>query len=588
MDSWVPYKLILVLLLCSVGSQPLRADDRWLFVPVLTGKLPRDVSITQLSSPFEIELRSQAQTVLANSDGAVLFESRHSSEPVQLNSDEMSRLLRSVGQAARHLALGELPQAQQAMESVYALSGPARDYLNREAARARKIFDTCLMTGYLWERDQKHPQALRQMLECSRNFPGFRPEGRAYPPELREVFEQAKHQMQQDAPTMLLVQSRQTSGCGVRLNGIEAGKSPMSFSDVRAGILRVQLECQSGVAGRIHSVELKPGENRLEIDAAFESVLRSQGGLWLQYDSDGARAARADGDLKQIQRALSAGHVVALFVDGTTNPRVRVRTVADQPREIATLPHSAGDGYSLEAVAAAVKQLRVQGKQRKPALSDEQAPIALHHPPEPIPAEPAEPAPPEVPSQQNVLVGVLLAAAGAGGIATSWVLYGMRYNYRRASAEEPGLTLQPVSDDVSVAAYQTPPHWGVLASAGAGALLLGLSDYFWLPDDQGIPTLAWVAGAMGAAVAVTGVVISAAMRSCPEQPTADFACYQFYGDRAFGPLIALHSLPLLGVPISYAIRMAVRPSPEAPVSDVAFDIGPSPSGGVAFQLRGVF
>jgi hypothetical protein len=106
MDSWVPYKLILVLLLCSVGSQPLRADDRWLFVPVLTGKLPRDVSITQLSSPFEIELRSQAQTVLANSDGAVLFESRHSSEPVQLNSDEMSRLLRSVGQAARHLALG--------------------------------------------------------------------------------------------------------------------------------------------------------------------------------------------------------------------------------------------------------------------------------------------------------------------------------------------------------------------------------------------------------------------------------------------------------------------------------------------------
>jgi hypothetical protein len=577
--------LILALLVCGLGPQPVHGDDRWLFVPVLSGKLPRDVSVTQLSSPFEIELRSQAQTVLANSDGAVLFESRHSSEPVQLNSDEMSRLLRSVGQAARHLALGELPQAQQAMESVYALSGPARDYLNREAARARKIFDTCLMTAYLWERDQKHPQALRQMLECSRNFPGFRPEGRAYPPELREVFEQAKHQMQQEAPTALLVQSRQSSGCGVRLNGIDAGKSPMSFSDVRAGIVRVQLECQSGVAGRIHSVELKPGENRLEIDAAFESVVRSQGGLWLQYDSEASRAARADGDLRQIQRALGAGHVVALFIDGTTNPRVRLRTVADQPREIATLSHGAGDGYSPEAVAAAIKQLRVQGKKRRPALSDEQAPVALNHPPEPVPAEPAEPVKPEVPSQQNVLVGVLLAAAGAGGIAAGWIMYKMRYNYRASSASGMDPTLQPAIDD-AISAYQTPPYWGVLASAGAGALVLGLSDYFWLPDSDGIPTLAWVAGGVGAAVAVTGIALSVLMQSCPEIPTADVACYQFPGDRAFGPLLALHSLPLLGVPISYAIRAAVRP--DAPVSDVAFNIATSPGGGITFQLRGVF
>ena len=74
-----------------------RADDRWLFVPVLSAQPPRDIAIPQLTSAFEIELRASQQNVLSNGDAGVLFEARHSSEPVKLNTDEMSRLLRSVG-----------------------------------------------------------------------------------------------------------------------------------------------------------------------------------------------------------------------------------------------------------------------------------------------------------------------------------------------------------------------------------------------------------------------------------------------------------------------------------------------------------
>ncbi len=267
----------------QAGAAAAKAKERWLVLPVLVEPASKDLDPERLSAGIEAALRDAGKEVLTSSAAAALLETNHSTEPVQLDNDEMSRLLRRVSEAARHLALGELVQAQQSMEGVYALSGPARDFLNREAARARKIFDNCLMAAYLWERGNDHQHALRQMLDCSRSFPGFRPEGRAYPPELRELFAQATLRLGQMQATTLLVRSGDRAGCGVRLNGIEVGKSPMSFSDVRSGTTRVQLECEPGVPGRIHEIELQPGDNHLLIDPDFDSALHTKQGLWLAY-----------------------------------------------------------------------------------------------------------------------------------------------------------------------------------------------------------------------------------------------------------------------------------------------------------------
>jgi hypothetical protein len=482
------------------------------------------------------------------------------------------------------------------MEGVYALSGPARDYLNREAARARKIFDTCLMTAYLWERDQKRPQALRQMLECSRSFPGFRPEGRAYPPEVREIFEQAKQQLNQEAATTLLVQSKQTSGCGVRLNGIEVGKSPMSFSDARAGITRVQLECQPGIAGRIHSLELKPGENRLDIDPAFDAVVHSQGGLWLQYESEAQRAARMDGDLAQIQKAVGAQRVVGLVVEGSSYPKVHVRALAPAPpHEVASLSYSVGEGYSPEAVAAALKSLRGMKKAAAaqsaggmvmPPEDRGDATVQLSSlPVPPAPPEDPEPAPPPPPveplQQQNVAVGLLLAAAGIGGTTVGWVLYTKRFQHNRIS-NNPSET----GADYSVATPVPQAGWTLFA-AGAGLLTLAISDYFWLPDAEGVPAWAWVVGGLGAAIVAAGVAVAAVGPSCPDKPTGeDFPveCFSFSSQKIFGPMIALHGLPFLGVPVAYGLRSLAQPQAD----EVAFNVTTPPGGGFVLQVHGVF
>jgi hypothetical protein len=566
-------------------TPPTGKEGSWLFVPVLASTLPANVSVSQLSASFEAQLRSAGMDVLANTDAAHSFEARHSSEPVKLDNDEMTRLLRSVGQAARHLALGDLPQAQQAMEGVYALSGPARDYLNREAARARKIFDTCLMTAYLWERDHQSAQALRQMLECSRSFPGFRPEGRAYPPELREVFEQAKQQLNQLPATTLFVTSKQERSCGVRLNGIELGKSPMSFSDVRAGLTRVQLECEPGAAGRIHAVELKAGENKLTIDSAFDAAVHSNGALWLSYRDEAERSRHADSDGETIRQVMGVTRIVQLLVDGSSYPRVRLRVVFDTPRELATLSYSAGEGYNHEAVVAAVKALASAARPQPMAAvtSIDGGAVELDAEPVQAPAEAAPAARAADPDEQALVPGIVLAALGAGGLVTSWVLYAQKQTLRiQGYPDTEELPSSLVSD------YQNRGVV-VLSIAGASSLVLSVADYFWLPNDASVPALAWVAGGIGTAIGLTGLGFYIWGTHC-ERYTAGaetpVACGNFSADAIFGPLLAMHGLPLIAVPLSYVLRAALRPSGV----ELSVSVGPmqASSSAQGLWVSGVF
>jgi len=564
----------------SVRAAPNDPAEHWLFVPVFAGQLPEHVSVEHFGNAFEHAFRSDDRRVLANHAAAGLFEARHSAEPVRLDSDEMTRLLRSVGEAARHLALGELPQAQQAMEGVYALSGPARDYLNREAVRARKIFDTCLMTAYLWERDHKRPQALHQMLECSRSFPGFRPEGRAYPPELREVFELAKQQLNQLPPTTLLVNSPRS--CGVRLNGIELGKSPMSFKDVRSGITRVQLECEPGAAGRIHAIELKAGENRLDIDPAFDAAVHSQGALWLSYADDAQRKQRLDADAASLAKLLGVTRLVTLLVDGSINPQVTVRVQWGTPHDVDSLPFDTTSGYGSTAVSVVVRSLQSAVGLQPSVTEDAHTPAPVELDPPPIAAEPAHRAPapgPATPTDQQLLPGVVLGTLGAGGMVTGWALYALRQDIRR----------RPLGGTPELDAFAHFRARGavLLAVGSAGALVFALSEYFWLPDRRAIPAWAWVVGGLGTATGLTGLGFALFGTHCGprlDQTLFPSTCSRFTADATFGPLLAMHALPLLGVPLAYALRGLLRPSGV----DISLQVEAAHTRGAALSIRGAF
>jgi hypothetical protein len=570
--------------LTQAQAQTARSDERWVIVPVLSAPLPRDVDAASLTRAFEVELRATGQSVLPSDDAASLFETRHSAKPVKLSEDELTRASRSISQAERHLAFGEVTQAQQAIEPIHALSGPARDSLNRDPRRARSIFDVCTTTAYLLERQAQHAPALRQMLECARSFPGFRPDSRSSPPELREVFEHAQHQLGQEQSSTLVVQGKGGRGCLVRVNGLELGTAPFNMGDLHAGIARVQLECQ-GEPGRIHVVDARPGENRVEIEPGFDAAVRSHDALWLEYEDDDERTRRVDADLAALQRVLGVSRTVALFIDGSDRLRVRVHPLFPAPAAERTLSFSLGAGYRAPAVAETVAALR-GGTSLQPTAADEnptggasdEPPLQLQQQPSAAPKlELATGA-----GEQNVGTGVFFALLGTGALTAAWIQFAVHVHDSKLLFGN-YVTLDAKKKDDLISGV-------VLGLAGGGSALFALSEYFWLPEDPAIPTWAWLMGGLGLAGAVTGIIFAAVMPHCEMQAihggVLDYNehCTDVIGNNVFGPLLAIPSAPLLTLPIAYALRIAARPNRP----QVAVGVTPLDSRGLGITLHGAF
>jgi hypothetical protein len=576
-------------LLAQARPLPVHAQtpERWLFVPVVAGDKTKSVDAAALSGELEAELRGTGQAVLPNGTAANQFDAQHSSEPPQLGNDELRRLSKSVSQAARHLALGELPEAQRSMESVNALGPAARDILNRENTRARRIFDNCLTIAYLYEREEQHQPALRQMLECSRNFPGSRPEGRAYPAEMRRLFEEATLQLSQSQSASLRVASAGRNGCTVRLNGLDVGRSQVQLAEVRVGTTRVQLECEAGSPGRVHHLELKPGDNELAVDPAFDSAVHSQGSLWLAYPNERERDKRAADDARVIGRALGATRVVTLYVSpGAIGQDVAVWPIGQGAgREVARAGYAAASGYAkgsaskvasalvgwLRAQPGAAAAARTEAEPKKRVVIDEAAERGRE--PEPAswapPPSAAAARPPRRYTQQHAAAGAILAVIGGASMAVGWVVYAERQNKRRA-----------VADNSEETTYR---KLGVIAlsTAALGTTLLSVSEYFWMPDEPDVPALAWVAGGLGAALGATAIALSFTESNC-QLGDDRVSCQHFWGDHFFGPMLFMQALPLLTAPAWYGLRKAFRPK------NVQITLNATIVGSPALNVRGVF
>jgi hypothetical protein len=133
----------------------------------------------------------------------------------------------------------------------------------------------------------------------------------------------------------------------VRLNGMDVGKSPLLLNEVRSGNARVQLECDAGAIGRIHNLELRPGDNELSIDPLFDAAVHSQAGLWLGYPNEREREARAASDAQTIGAALGVQVVMLWNVPGALGPDIALRVLSQgQNRELARAGFAAGSGYA--------------------------------------------------------------------------------------------------------------------------------------------------------------------------------------------------------------------------------------------------
>jgi hypothetical protein len=194
-------------------------------------------------------------------------------------------------------------------------------------------------------------------------------------------------------------------------------------------------------------------------------------------------------------------------------------------------------------------------------------------------AEPPDAGHDAAPTDQRPVAGAVLAVVGAGGLAVGWVLYALRQDMRR----------EPLPSNPLVDVFATFSSRGAaaLASGAAGAVILTLSDYFWLPDATSIPAWAWVAGGLGGGAALTGLGFALFGTHCGLRVDGEpfrSSCSSFAADTTFGPLVAMHGLPLLGIPLSYAIRTWLRPDGV----DVSVHVATFPAHGAELSIRGAF
>lgn len=239
----------------------------------------------------------------------------HSSAPTPIEASDVERWASRSRSALRHLSRGEYDEARRELLEAQAIAERAAEALNRETLRARQVLDTCLfgVRASIETGDEENARA--QARECRRLVPRMQPTGYAHTPEVRAVVAEVDASLAAEVTGHLVVVSR-PAGCSVRVNGVYFGSSPLVTDELPRGSYRVQVECDDAHAGRVHRIELGEAATRVEVDVAFERVLRAEGSVRLVYGTDDARDTRLVGDARTLARQLGTPLLVAQRDDG--------------------------------------------------------------------------------------------------------------------------------------------------------------------------------------------------------------------------------------------------------------------------------
>ncbi len=484
--------------------------------------------------------------VLAAEAAARVFEERHSAPPASVSQSDIDRWLSSSRSAVRNLARADYDAARRDLLAAQELSDRAAEELNREAARARQVLDTCLFMVRSFLETDDAPRAARQARQCRQLVPRVEPSHALHPPEVRELLQRVDHELA-GAPASSLEVRSVPGGCTVRLNGLELGTTPYTVQELLPGEYRVQVECEAERRGRVHRLTLEEGETVLEVDALFERAIRSAPGIALAYpdanEADGHRFAHA----LALARVLDVAEVwlVTPAGGGAAIDRIDARTA----RVVASVT---SDEAGLEDAVAALREgesVRIAGGRRTEAVAWQPPGSGADWSPGPAPTE-RRPAHDEAGVSAGAWVGLGLSAVGLAGLAAGWGAYAERVT----RGDRLAVALPTDPDYLDRQSRWSDARPGVLLFPAAGAAALSAAVPLLLPAEDGVPWWAWASGGVGTAVAATGLGLALAAAPCSTAQRQDQPCVDEAHRRDLGLLVSMHGAPLLAMPITYLLR----------------------------------
>lgn len=554
-------------LCCSPGV--LAQSEDWVVLPIA---IDDEVDwMTPAVGGVGRALRKQGIGVWSPSRAVARLEEIGPSPPRTVDAKEYDAWKEHTSEAVLQLAAGKYLAALPRLEESQAFSRAALETLNRDPIRAQAVLDTCLFLVRGLAGINEGRRAARQAQECVALSPGVEPSSFMHPPNVVDVFQQAKED-ERARQSALLVES-EPPGCTLYVNGMPAGKTPTQLTGLLPGKYRVQVGCDDETPGAVHIVNLGAGARTLYLFDGFDRAVVLEPTLHLRYDSR-PEAQLLIRHTRQLARILGASSI--LLASKLDSEAIELRLVKGAQMEPAWVRVASSEddlpSESTELAVAALLSGRCGDFTRgEPATMDcETGEI--------IEAEVAEL--PRRPPPAQFITGLTLA-----GVGTASLLSGYGLVVPRKSAGKDWL-----SNPQSRAEQQTWVRLGtsIVVTGSVGSAMLVSAMPLVLPYKQKTPWWGWLSGGLG--LAAGGVAIALAVtaepkraESCrvsgpPPQPCVDRAERT---DLAF--LLGVTAAPLITIPLVYLFRKSDKRYDTQIVPSVT-----ASSRGAKFGVRGVF
>jgi hypothetical protein len=551
-------------------------EPRWLALPVLGAEADgpgETVRIERLHTTAEAlrqELAVRGYEVWRADRASERFEVVGSAPAPEVSQSDIDLWVERSRAAVRYLARADYKAARRELKAAQRLADRAAAELNREAARAQQVLDTCLFMVRAYVETKNGAEARRQARECRRLVPRVEPSAFRHTPEVRELLAEVDAEMASEAPGTLEVQST-APGCLVRINGVEFGRAPLLGIELPAGTYRLQVECEEGQRGRIHRVGIESGVNRFAFDAALDRVVRTKPVLHLRYESpetweDRMTQARQVADILGgasvlVVSALDSGVVrIDLSAEGVepASTWLALHDGTPDPEDVRRTIDALLEGRSVDfAGPHPIARPSWRAEQSTSVAVGARMAATVEAEPEVRPdRQRATPRP-----RNQRITGWSLLGFGVASIGASVGLHVWRGSLGDAFIDMPAdLSAAQQWNDARIGPWTTAAFGGAAASAAMPLLL---------PNQERTPWWGWTLGAAGLGLTGYAIYEGATISRCPEpyiaNPAAVRACVARGQEAGRLSLALAGAAPLLTVPLVYLLR-PLRAEPTVSVT----------------------
>ena len=256
--------------------------------------------------------------VIAPSEAIRRFETAHSQPPELRSATEIAELESCAREMGLQLARGRIAAAGAHLDRCEELLSEVRRSYDTHRESEQRIFRACMVLLQGMLANGPRERALRHAEMCRLDAVDLPVEREWASPEVQDLMSEIDASLSARERAVVRVYGA-ADGCDVWLRGRMIGRTPVVAHGVLAGAATLQLVCPGRSAGRAHHVMLVPGDNYLAVDHLFESSLRTDQAMVLDYGATWIESIRRLDDARVIGEAIGARVVVlaTMLPDGS-------------------------------------------------------------------------------------------------------------------------------------------------------------------------------------------------------------------------------------------------------------------------------